>query len=109
MSRTLLPFLLSFLVAGAAAALDDPMRPPGSAAFSAGAASGASQFVLSSTLIARERRSAVINGRSVGVGDHVDGARVIEIQPSQVRLQHQGRRLTLSLLPVAVKKPVSAE
>ncbi|WP_127474647.1 hypothetical protein [Sulfurivermis fontis] len=85
------------------------MRPPGRAAVSTAMASGAAQFVLSSTLIARERRSAVINGRSVGVGDHVNGARVIEIQPSQVRLQHQGRQLTLSLLPVAVKKPVSAE
>ncbi|MEW6647558.1 MAG: Type II secretory pathway component [Pseudomonadota bacterium] len=109
MSRTLLLFLSLLLLAGSAVALDDPMRPPGSAAFAAGAASGAPQFVLSSTLIARERRSAVINGRSVGVGDHVNGARVIEIQPSQVRLQHQGRQLTLSLLPVAVKKPVSAE
>lgn len=108
-SRTLLPFLLLFLVAGSAAALDDPMRPPGSAGFAAGTASGGPQFVLSSTLIARERRSAVINGRRVGVGDNISGARVIEIQPSQVRLQHQGRQLTLSLLPVAVKKPVSAE
>lgn len=92
-----------------AMALEDPMRPPHSAAVTGAAPRAATQFVLSSTLIARERRSAVINGRSVSVGDSVDGARVIEIQPTQVRLQHQGRQLTLQLLPVAVKKPVSAE
>lgn len=92
-----------------AAALDDPMRPPPGAAATSAAPATATQFVLSSTLIARERRSAVINGRNVGVGDSVDGARVVEIQPTQVRLQHQGRQLTLQLLPVAIKKPVSAE
>jgi len=96
------------LLAQNAAALDDPMRPPGGAAVT-GTAPAAPRFELSSTLIARDRRSAVINGRRVGVGDSVDGARVIEILPAQVRLQHQGRQLTLQLLPVAVKQPVSAE
>jgi hypothetical protein len=102
------PLLLALLM-GNAQALDDPMRPPGGAAVSSGKAASGTRFVLSSTLIARERRSAVINGRNVGIGDHVNGARIVEIQPTQVRLQHQGRQITLSLLPVAVKKPVSAE
>lgn len=100
--------LLLGLMMQDAAALEDPMRPPGNAATPSSSRS-VTRFVLSSTLIARERRSAVINGRSVGVGETVDGARVIEILPAQVRLQHQGRQLTLQLLPVAVKKPVSAE
>jgi hypothetical protein len=100
--------LLLGLVMQSAAALEDPMRPPGNAA-TAKSSAGVTRFVLSSTLIARERRSAVINGRSVGVGELVDGARVIEILPAQVRLQHQGRQLTLQLLPVAVKKPAVTE
>lgn len=108
MFRRALVTLLLLMLMSAAAALEDPMRPPGSAAV-AGSSTAVARFVLSSTLIARDRRSAVINGRSVGVGDSINGARVIEIQPAQVRLQHQGRQITLSLLPVAVKKPVSAE
>jgi hypothetical protein len=102
------PLLLTLLM-GSAQALDDPMRPPGGAAVGSGKAAAGATFVLSSTLIARERRSAVINGRNLGIGDRINGARVVEIQPSQVRLQLQGRQITLSLLPVAVKKPVSAE
>lgn len=109
MFRYLIASVLLLGMSQSAAALDDPMRPPASAAVTGSAPAAATQFVLSSTLIARERRSAVINGRNVGVGDSVDGARVVEIQPTQVRLQHQGRQLTLQLLPVAIKKPVSAE
>lgn len=109
MFRNLLLSLALLLLAGRAVALDDPMRPPSHNAAATAPAAGATPFVLSSTLIGRERRSAVINGRRVGVGDHIDGARIIEIQPAQVLLQRQGRQLTLSLLPVAVKKPVSAE
>lgn len=109
MFRYLPPLLLLMgLCLQSAAALEDPMRPPGNAAL-VSLPPAASRFVLSSTLIARERRSAVINGRNVGVGEEVDGARVVEIQPTQVRLQHQGHQLTLQLLPVDVKKTVSAE
>jgi len=103
----LAPLLLLCLSAPGAAALEDPMRPPRGATVSDDKPT--IPFVLSSTLIARERRSAVINSRNVGVGDSVDGARVLEIQPAQVRLQHQGRQLTLQLLPVTVKNSVSAE
>lgn len=112
MFRRLLPFLTLLLLAGRAVALDDPMRPPDYGAATTAAAAGTASavpLVLNGTLIGRERRSAVINGRRVSVGDYIDGARVIEIQPAQVRLQRQGSQLTLSLLPVAVKTPVSAK
>lgn len=103
----LAPLLLLWLSAPGAATLEDPMRPPRGAMVSDD--KPATPFVLSSTRIAHEHRSAVINSRNVSVGDSIDGARVLEIQPALVRLQHQGRQLTLQLLPVTVKTPVSAE
>ena len=92
-----------------AMALDDPMRPPGNiGSVRAGTGSGPA-YTLSSTLIARDRRTAVINGRRVGLDEVIGGARVIEILPTQVRLLHQGKTLTLSLLPITIKKPVPVE
>ncbi len=108
MYRWLITALLLGMMAQGVMALEDPMRPPGGTA-STGSPAADTRFVLSSTLIARERRSAIINGRHVSVGDTISGARVVEILPAQVRLHHQGRQLTLQLLPVAVKKPVPAE
>jgi hypothetical protein len=44
-------------------------------------------WVLQSTLIAEDRRVAVINGETVTVGDRVQGAVVLGIEPFAVRLR----------------------
>ncbi len=61
-------------------------------------------WVLSSTLVAPQRRVAVINGRLVSEGELVDGAKVIEIRKLKVLIQVPGRRITLQLLPDTLKQ-----
>jgi len=86
--------------------LKDPTRPP-SHRFSAIGSSGtkaAPRWVLSSTLIAPARRLATINGKTVGVGQKIEGARVMEINPSHVALRDGDKEIILELLPVEIKR-----
>ncbi|MCG5514373.1 general secretion pathway protein GspB [Ectothiorhodospira shaposhnikovii] len=57
-------------------------------------------WVLQSVLMAPQRRIAIINGQRVGVGETVDGARVIRIEAAAVALSHEGRDITLRLTEV---------
>lgn len=41
---------------------------------------------------------AVINGKTLRVGERVDGARLLAIDSRSVRVKRQGRRITLHLL-----------
>lgn len=61
-------------------------------------------WTLESTLVAPDRRVAVINGRLVSEGESVDGARIIKIRKLDVLIQTPSRRMTLQLLPDIVKK-----
>jgi MSHA biogenesis protein MshK len=88
--------------ASAESGLVDPTRPAlGVGAVSAPADGGA--LTLQSTLISPRRRVAVINGRSYTVGERVDGARILAIEPYAVRLDTAQGGRTLRLLP-RVKK-----
>lgn len=99
-SRPLTAIALGLLLAGPACAAGaplegaDPMRPPGAPA---AGTSRAPSWTLSSTLVGDGRRLAVVNGRLVGVGDRVDGARVIDIDPRRVRLAVDGRAFDVPL------------
>lgn len=64
-----------------------------------------------SILISPERRVAVINGRSVGVGDWISGAQVREILPYEVRLDYKGepRRAVLTGAQVKTEANPRAE
>lgn len=101
MSRLLLG--LALLAAAAAAAaqsgLGDPTRPTALAEPDApgSAAAQGPRWRLQSTLVADTRRVAVINGRMVAQGERVDGARLVEIRPDGVTLEHEGQRITLRL------------
>lgn len=105
-----LGFTLLLAVAGAAAAgeLADPTRPPD---FDAAppvvepAPLDRSQWTLSLVKISAARRSAVINGRVVRVGEEVDGARVVGIDPRAVQLEKAGERFELRLAEAGVKSP----
>lgn len=100
--------LAGLLLSGAAPALSlkDPTRPPDARPAKVHkAARQPLRWTLSSTLVSPQRRTAVINGRLVGVGETVNGARVVEILPSKVRLRRKGRDITLVLLKQDIKRP----
>lgn len=55
-------------------------------------------LVLQSTLISGKRRLAIINGRTVGVGDRVKHMTVVDILANEVVLRRGHRILRLALL-----------
>lgn len=52
---------------------------------------------LQSTLVADQRRLAVINGRTVVQGSQVDGARLVEVRQDGVTLEADGQRIDVRL------------
>lgn len=62
--------------------LRDPTRPPGSTA-----SSHHGGLVVTSILIAKDRRLATVNGKILAVGDEIMGARVAGIQPNLVQFR----------------------
>jgi hypothetical protein len=58
-----------------------------------------SDLVLQSVLISPERRSAIINGRLVALGDSFAGYQVAGIGESEVLLRSGGETRTLRLFP----------
>ena len=93
----------------AQAQLDDPTRPPGYRLVLPGGkkAAGAktvTRYVLSSVFISSSRRTAVINDKSVGVGEYVGGAKVHAINPSSVSLVKAGQKFSIRLHSQVVKK-----
>ena len=86
--------------------LKDPTRPPShhNNPINASGTKAAPRWVLSSTLIAAERRMATINGKTVGVGQKIGGARVVTIDPSRVALRNGDKEIILELLPVDIKR-----
>jgi MSHA biogenesis protein MshK len=101
---SLATLLLGSVMPLVAAALEDPTRPPDFV----GVANGAKQsqvptWQVSSILISKDRRMAVVNGKTVRQGDQVDSARVIRISPIAVTLRSSVETFTVKLLPAQVK------
>ena len=88
------------------AQLDDPTRPPGYSLYSPNGKKRTvvKRFLLSSVRISTSRRSAIVNDRTVESGDTVDGAKVIAIYPSAVKLKKQGKFFTVRLVSQLTKK-----
>jgi len=92
--------LLSGAQAAPAQPLGDPTQPTALDAPEPAerhAASGP-RWRLQSTLVADDRRLAIINGRTVGPGDRIDGATVREVRQEGVTLEVEGRRVELRML-----------
>ncbi|MCF6338389.1 MAG: general secretion pathway protein GspB [Gammaproteobacteria bacterium] len=87
------------------AALKDPTRPPNVTATTSMSPQKIQRprWILTSTLISAQRRTAVINDTVVSHGDRINGAKVINIQPSAVRLRIGGRKITLMMLKKNIK------
>lgn len=88
-----------------AAGLPDPTRPyakPERPAAATRAVNVPSMpFILQSTLVAPDRRLALINGKLVRVGERVGDVDILEIQPHQVIVSRAGVRQVVRLLPEA--------
>lgn len=97
-------FALTATVA-AAPALEDPTRPSYLRQRTSDAGPAKPAWRVESILVSPGRRLAVINDRVVGVNDHVNGARVVEILPYEVTIEYQGALRRLALVPVRVKRP----
>jgi len=86
----------------AAAQLDDPTRPPGHRL--PGSKQSGPSWNVNTIKISEHERIAIINGRRVQVGDRVGGARVVDIQPSYVRLRYQQEEVAIRLVPGTIRK-----
>lgn len=111
-STNLMKLVLSLLMfailiwASPLLALDDPTRPPtikAKSSYVSGKKSRGSRWILHSTLVSSGRRTAVINDRVVAQGDRINGATVVSIEPSMVRLRAKGREVTLVMLKKNIK------
>jgi len=103
--RRLLLLPLLFAAQVVAAQTPDPMRPPIALPEPSTAAVAPTTLVLNSTLIAKQRRIATINGQRYFVGDRVGDGRLVAIQPTAVVIEQDGRRVRLELLPSPIRKP----
>lgn len=93
--------------AAAQAGLPDPTRPPTASADQAdragGAQGGKPAHRLQSVLISRERKLAVIDGRTVRLGGRIDDARVVAITENGVTLR-RGEQTEVLPLNAGVRK-----
>jgi hypothetical protein len=94
------------------AGMEDPLRPPEYAPGEMGAGSKTSAepaWLLNEILFSGGRRVAIINDVAVSVGDHVNGARVVDIKPEQVVLEYKNSQMNFKLHAVSVKKQNSTK
>ena len=95
--------LSAYLPLSHAESLPDPTRPTSSKAPSSSKNSISNTWVLSSTLISNGRRTATINGKLVSIGQHINSAKVVSIQPNEVWLIYKQKRFRIKLLARNIK------
>jgi len=88
--------------------LDRPVSDDASSRGAAAVRIEPPRWTLTSTLIAGDRRVAVINGRSVALGARIDGARLVAVDAGGAMIEHEGRRERL-LLPPSAGKTITAK
>ncbi|MBW3566722.1 MAG: hypothetical protein KY410_01975 [Proteobacteria bacterium] len=91
----------------AAEALGDPTRPSYVTEKAPRKAARAPSWQVDSIIVSPGRRLAVVNGRTVAVNDRVNGARILEILPYEVRLEYKGAIHNITLIPNRVKSPAT--
>lgn len=98
--------ILTLSTFSASAQMDDPTRPPGYKLVVPGKKKIATRrwYSLSMVQISAIQRTAVVNDRFVRIGDVVNGAKVIGIYPSAVKLKRKGKVFTVKLLSKMIKK-----
>jgi len=93
-------FLVLVASLWSAAAVSDPMRPPGFGpqAIEKKAVKARVNFRLQQIQVRQGVASAIVNGQLVKVGDTLSGARVLDITPEKVVIKYGRNVKTLSLL-----------
>lgn len=87
------------------ASLADPTRPPAQVAFpGAVVSSAAAGPVLQSVLIAPTRKSAIISGERVELGEKYGDARLTQLSEAQAVLEGPQGRTVLKLVPRIEKR-----
>lgn len=84
-------------------ALEDPTRPAGHPSYRGVGVSGP-VWNVSEIRIAPKHKTAVINGRTVAIGNSVNGATVVDIEPSTVRFKKADKEFSVRLFANSVKK-----
>lgn len=100
--------LVANLAQAYAVGMGDPLRPPEYGLDqSAGNTNTSSepQWHVNEILFSGGRRVAIVNDVTVGVGDRIGGARVVDIKPEHIVLEYKNSLINAMLHPVSVKKP----
>lgn len=106
--------LLPILVYGAEEQLPDPTRPfahevePELIIQEHDSGQQNITWRLNGIRIADTGRSAILNGQIVRVGDSVSGARVLEIEPAWIIIEHENQHIRLELLDINIKRDKQA-
>ncbi len=89
-----------------AAGMEDPLRPP---EYAPGAhVSGVKRSIeqawhVNEILFSGARRVAIVNDMAVAIGDRVDGAKVLGIEPAHVTLMYKNKTITARLKAMTIK------
>lgn len=94
------------IISGSTFAITDPMQPPNMRGSSIKNISQnkIAKWRLTSILIGQKRRHAMINGKILSIGEKVNGAKLIDIQPAVVTLNFKNKNIIIKLLPTIVKR-----
>lgn len=87
-----------------AATPSDPLRPPNYSKSSVLPMNKDKKWYVNEILSSEGRRIAIVNNKMVSIGDKVDGAKVIDITPDQVKLKYENRIIYSPLTLIEVKK-----
>lgn len=94
--------------ASAGEMLTDPTQPPVLAAGRpAPSMKRPLQWRLTATIIGPQRRVAVINEQAVQIGQEIDGAMLVVVEPGSALLLHKNRKVQLKLNARTIKRTVS--
>lgn len=91
--------LFSVLCPLTAEELHDPTRPPLSPEASGRWTTGSRSSGLQTTIISKSRRAAIIDGKTVELGEKHGNARLVEVNEGSVVLQDDRTRRVLTLFP----------
>ncbi|UCH48382.1 MAG: hypothetical protein JSU95_00745 [Betaproteobacteria bacterium] len=98
--------LALFSLTSATQPLRDPTRPPPGAfvvSKAAGKPAVRKSMTLQTVLISPQRRTVVISGRVMSIGDTMDGYRLVEIREAEVVMKGSKGTRTLHLYPAVSK------
>ncbi len=109
--RMMIPMIAGLALALVAVTLNaqplrDPTQPPPGAfvvSKAAGKAVARKSMTLQTVLISPERRTVVISGRVMSLGDRMNGYRLVEIREAEVVMKGSKGTRTLRLYPAVSK------